>query len=274
MSDTMKKVLEILEKGQINAEEAEKLIRAIGESEARANRKQSDIGEIVHKVMRKVSESIPDGVDAHVHVKPPKPPKPPDPPCCDESVEKVVASLAHGNLTIAPSNDDQVHPKTDAKCKIIHIDDTFTVSIPNGDMTVELPENISIEAIVAMGNVNIGDVELEEMAFKLGCGNLTGKIACTEFDVKIGCGDVTASFGSFDEANIVIGSGNTAIVLETEAIVQIDIHKDSVLDIGNGKITDDKVVNDRRKLTVVYGDEDSEMSIKIGSGNLKIEGDE
>lgn len=141
------------------------------------------------------------------------------------NITELYLNLGDGKFTIAPSNDEYFHIRSDGKsqCQYYTEGCAFYVNafygkkwsrwLRKNSLTLEIPDksfdNIDISA--GAGSVNISSLKSNKITIDVGAGELViDDISCNDMVARTGMGSATIKNGSVQDADFEIGMGELA----------------------------------------------------------------
>ncbi len=264
MSQEKMKVLELLQNGKISVDEAERLLKAIGETEEECYISHQVPIPNIKKIIRETLR-FPKGMGRHCGMQ----------RYDIENPKKVSIKTGTGNLELSSTNEDSVGIEVSGMHTIHNVDDELSINIGYGDAEIELPHCPSIDLKIGTGDVEIDSIHADSISLMSGTGDVEGSIFCKSATIVIGSGDIDLSLKKYENARITVGAGDVNMDISGGGLLKISAHPDAHVDLPEESvIVEEKIVNNVLKLTAkIKGDEGREITLTVGKGNITITAD-
>ena len=252
MGEEIKKILNMLEEGKISADEAERLIRAIGSSKS-AEPFDKRFVDAMDKVGKNISTAVLGAIKS-VHFE------------GKEEIgkpERIKIALGTGDLYIGASKDDMAHLDIDGVHSLRREKGRVSLAVGSGDASIMLPDRVDCDVKIGRGDFELEDVECN-LELKLGSGDAS--VAPKGFDTleaKLGNGDFEMKLPENIECEIHIETGKDCDVELPKSITNIE-EKVIRRSLGEQKKVIDARIgeNPKKKVKIYLGNGD--ITIKQG----------
>ncbi len=279
MSNETMKVLEMLEAGKITAEDAERLLSALGEKTHAPSEvsEEESIEKGVHKVVEKVMKVIPGVVSAAVSAGAAAGNMQGN-NYTFESPENASIKLGAGDILIALADDDDAHISVDGTHYIDFDSKKISAKIVNGDSEFKLPEEMSVDVKIGTGDLEFDDSRFDSLTLKIGSGDVEGEFSCSDAEIAIGVGDIDLTMEEFASTAVKIGKGDASLNLPAGGTLEMNVSRKSEIDLPeNAEIIKDEIVDERNGgkrrniVAKIAGENTGTLKMKIGHGDITIE---
>jgi len=255
------RILKLLEEGKINADEAARLLEALGERSPQWHGPRGDFGERIARKVELKLKDLPDIIEKSVSVAgmgfvtgsgeerelqfDPKP--------------NLEIKAVSGDVNITGDDESNIRIKLVNGHKINNkAEDTLIVKTMSGDLDVNVPRRQKVILKAASGDVQVadlaeisvkcgsgdmkvsnvteiasislgsGDLDMEKItgvaAVSLGSGDLEGVEISAELSVSTGSGDVDLDIIECKGGKIEAGSGDVDLFIPEKSDVEITVH--------------------------------------------------
>lgn len=277
------RILKLLEESKINADEAAKLLNALGETYRWAPRHVPgpDFGKRIARKVELSLKGLPDMIERCV-------------PFMDTGEEKELqfdpkerftVKAVSGSVKIEGDEGEKIRIKLQGGHKVTEDKNELIVKIMTGDIDIAVPKSQKVELKGASSDLEIknlttelrvrcgaGDVDMENISglliATLGAGDLAGKEIAGEAHVAIGAGDVELDFAECKGGKVEVGSGDISVTLPEKANIELTIHKPK-----RGSIVSDfdfETPEDTEEFKVDIGKPKAKLYVKIKRGDITI----
>ncbi len=212
-------ILKLLEEGKINAEEAERLLEAVGRSSAYDKGTRHKIWTSLEGLPKVISaalgNSFSESSGEEFHKYPSK--------------KKIRFKGISGNVTIEGTETQRIDIQKDGYANIKELDDSIAIKALSGNVKITVPKktDLSIAGIsgdIALSNID-GNLSIESVS-----GDVIGKNLSGSLSGGIVSGDMDLDYAAVDKISIRSRSGNVVLSLDqkVEAEIEIEAPEDSV----------------------------------------------
>lgn len=206
------RILQLLEDGKINAEEAARLLEALSSSEAKDKKKKykmwspfETIPEIIASVVDTPFKNVYSQETLHYPKK-----------------QNIELKGISGNFEIIGSDKEAVEIKKDGYAKITEKDNTLTIKAISGDLRMSTPMAINVRIKGVSGDINIahldGEIEIASVS-----GNIQGEQLSGSFIGNFVSGNVDLDYQNVHGITITSKSGDVVLWLSENADAEIEI---------------------------------------------------
>lgn len=212
MNERMK-ILKLLEEGKITAEEAERLLEAVGESEFRRRRGFFFGLESLSDIMSDMMGSI--FINSYKTS------------TTTERIEvgkkkKVIFKVVSGDAEINGKDISEFVINKNGIIKVIDEDEMLLIKAVSGNLEIDTPKKIDLEIKGVSGNLVIngieGNIEIATVS-----GDITGKGLKGSFYGKFVSGDVELEYEKVDGIQIESKSGDVILKIDENIEAEIEI---------------------------------------------------
>ena len=274
MSKETRKVLELLENGKITAEEAEKLLRAIGSSSSQEPREdeksteEKQSWEGIEHTLDKVSEVVTKAVSA-AKTEAKKYTKRGE--YQFTGVNNVEIKVGKGDLEFGVDDEGLLKASIEGIHKVTEDGKTVYFSLGMGEAQITTPPDAIADIKVGLGDIEFDSSVVGDLSLKLGTGDICGELSFDKAEIKVGMGDIDVKIPNPGSGSMAVGRGDVQLGI-TGVKLDINVDKDSDVEFPEDvKIVKDGIRSKRRKIVAIIGDEaEHELEISIGSGDLSI----
>ncbi|UCF70986.1 MAG: DUF4097 family beta strand repeat protein [candidate division WOR-3 bacterium] len=252
-------ILKMLEQGKINAQEAERLLEAVTQSEAKERKGKHKIWSSIEGIPKVISAVIGNAID--------------DAQCQREGPlqypkkKKLSFNSISGDLQIIGTDTDKIEVQKDGLARIRHDDEALYIKTLSGDIQISLPRATEISIAGISGDMDISDtagpLHIESVS-----GDVTGKNLSGSFSGEFVSGDIDLEYNKVDEINIRSRSGDVNLILskKVEAKIELESRAGNIsceFELKDEERTDHEVKGIINRAT-------GEIEIKSKSGNISV----
>jgi len=277
------RILKLLEDGKITADEATKLLNALGETYRWGPRHVPgpDLGERIARKVELSLKDLPDMIERCV-------------PFMDTGEEKelkfdprerfTVKAVA-GDVKITGDDEQSIRIKLQDGHKIAETEDELLLKTMSGDLDITVIKSQNVDIKAAAGDVSAsnldgtltfrcgsGDADLKQISgdirVALGSGDLDGTQISGEVSVALGSGDANLDFAECKGGKVEVGSGDITLTLPEEANLEITLvkpRKGSILSDFEFETTED---TEEFKFTI--GKPEAKLYVRTKHGDITI----
>jgi DUF4097 and DUF4098 domain-containing protein YvlB len=240
-------ILKLLEEGKINAEEAERLLEAVGRSSSQDKATRQKIWSSLEGLPKVISaalgNSFSESAEAEFHKYPSK--------------KKIKFKGISGNLEIEGTETDHIEIQKDGFAKIKEHEDCIAIQALSGNVSIKLPKatDLAIAGIsgdIEMSNIT-GSLEIESVS-----GDIIGKNLSGSLSGEIVSGDMDLDYATVDSIRIKSKSGDVTLRLDKNVEAELEI------ETSDGELICDFDLKDRK-------DEDEVVTGVINKPGARIE---
>ncbi|KPK73800.1 hypothetical protein AMJ87_00335 [candidate division WOR_3 bacterium SM23_60] len=240
-------ILKLLEEGKINAEEAERLLEAVGRSSTHEKGTRHKIWSSIEGLPKVISaalgNSFSESAEEEFHKYPSK--------------KKIKFKGISGNLEINGTDTDRIDIQKDGFAKIKELGDSIAVKALSGNVKISVPKETDLAIAGISGDIEIsnivGDLEIESVS-----GDIIGKNLSGSLSGEIVSGDMDLDYVRVEKVRIKSKSGNITLRFDKKVEAEIEI------ETTDGDVKCDFDLKDRRE-------EDNVLSGIINKPSAKIE---
>jgi len=206
------RILKLLEEGKINADEAERLLKALNECETGRRRPHHRFWNSMEIIPEIITSTIA-GPFKHFTTK--------------EELQfprknRIEFRGISGNIIITGKNIDNIQIDKEGFAKIREADDTLEIKAISGDITISAPKNIDIEIKGVSGNLDIEGVN-GKIGISSVSGEIDGKELSGSFKGDFVSGDVSLEYKNIEGIDIKSKTGNITLRLDENVEAEIEI---------------------------------------------------
>ncbi len=222
-------ILKLLEEGKITAEEAERLLEAVGKSGLHERGAKHKIWSTLEGLPKVISaalgNSFSESADEEFHKFSKK--------------KKIKFKGISGNLEIEGTDDNTIDIKKDGFAKVKELEDSIAIKALSGNVKITLPKKTDLAIAGISGDIDIsniiGNLEIESVS-----GDITGKNLAGSLVGEIVSGDVDLDYAKVEKIRIKSKSGNVTLRLDEKVEAQIEI------ETAGGEVTCDFDLKDKQ----------------------------
>jgi DUF4097 and DUF4098 domain-containing protein YvlB len=222
-------ILRLLEEGKINAEEAERLLEAVGRSSSQEKGTRHKIWSSLEGLPKVISaalgNSFSESAEEEFHKYPGK--------------KKIRFKGISGNLEIEGADTDRIDIQKDGFAKIKELDDAIAIKALSGNVKITVPKATDVAVAGISGDIEIkniaGNLEIESVS-----GDVNGKDLSGSLSAEIVSGDIDLDFKKAEKINIKAKSGNVTLRLDEKIEAEIEV------ETTDGDVTCDFELKDRQ----------------------------
>ncbi|MCX7995413.1 MAG: DUF4097 domain-containing protein [candidate division WOR-3 bacterium] len=208
------KVLKLLEEGKINAEEAARLLEAIGESESRKRRtvfwqSMESLSDMMSDIMGIIFSSAFKNHTATEKVE-------------VSGKKKLLFKGISGNIEINGTDAYKFSIEKEGVAKIIEGEEYLLIKAISGDIKIGTPERIDVEIKGLSGDIRLDNIDgrIEILSVS---GSIAGKGLKGSFKGEFVSGDIDLEYERIDKIEIMARSGDVALKLNPNAEAEVEI---------------------------------------------------
>lgn len=265
------RILKLLEEGKITADQAAKLLEALGETYRWGPKGHAGFGpDFGERIARKVElklKDLPELISTSISGMGFITGEGEEKDLLFNPKDNIVIKAVSGDVTIKGDEDANIRIKVEGGHRVNETEKELTIKTMSGDMFVQVPAtqkmilkaasgDVKVERIAdislrsASGEIDIsnitertaaslgsGDIRLEyikgAMAISLGSGDLDAENISASLTISMGSGDINLDLEECKGGRIELGSGDLDLSLPEDADVEITIHKNKDSDIDS-----------------------------------------
>ena len=249
-------ILKLLEEGKINAEEAERLLEAVGRPGAHDRGGRHRIWSSIEGLPKVISAALGNSFSE----------------CTEEfhkypNKKKIRFKGISGNLDIQGSNDDKIAIRKDGFANIKEMDDAIAIKALSGNVEITVPHKIDLAIAGISGDIEIsnlhGDIEIESVSGDINGKNLSGSLMG-----EIVSGDIDLEYTKVDKIRIKSKSGDVILRLDKKIEAEIEVETEG------GEVTCEFDLKDKKQednvLTGIMNKPGARIEIKNKHGDVEI----
>jgi len=206
----------MLEEGKINAQEAERLLEAVSQSEAKERKSKFRIWSSLEGIPKVISAAIGNAIDdtqseglMHYAAK-----------------KKVSFNSISGDLEITGADSDKIEIQKEGMTRIRQDDETMYIKTLSGDVKIWLPHATDVSIAGISGDINISEIS-GVLRIESVSGDVTGKNLSGSVSGEFVSGDVDLEYDRVDIIKIRSRSGDVNLVLNKQAEASVELESDS-----------------------------------------------
>lgn len=211
MNDRLQ-ILRLLEEGKINAEEAERLLEAVGRSSSHEKGTRHKIWSSLEGLPKIISAALGNSFSE----------------CAEEEFHKYSGKKKirfkgiSGNLQIEGTESGRIEIQKDGFAKIKELEDAIAIQALSGNVKISVPKTIDLAIAGISGDIEIdnitGNMEIESVS-----GDIIGKNLSGSLSGEIVSGDIDLEYAKVGKIQIKSKSGNVTLRLDRRVEAQIEI---------------------------------------------------
>jgi len=278
------RILKLLEEGKINADEAAKLLNALGETYRWAPRHGPgpDLGKRIARKVELSLKDLPDMIERCVPFMGTGEEK----ELKFDPRERFTVKAVAGDVRITGDDEQSIRIKLQGGHKVNETENELLIKTMSGDIDIEVPKSQEVELKAAAGDVSAsnlaselsircggGDLKLKNISGRLttavGGGDVRGKDISAELDIRVGGGDIDLDLSACrGVGRIELGGGDINLTIPEKANVELTIHKPKYGDISSD--FDLEPSDEEDELKAVIGKPEAKLYVKLKRGDLNI----
>lgn len=205
-------ILKLLEDGKINAEEAERLLEAVGRASSQEKGTRHKIWSSLEGLPKVISaalgNSFSESAEEEFHKYPSK--------------KKIRFKGISGNLQIEGTDTERIDIQKDGFAKIQEQEDAIAIKALSGNVKITVPKATDLAVAGISGDIEIkniaGNLEIESVS-----GDVSGKNLSGSLSAEIVSGDIDVDFEKVEKIWIKAKSGNVTLRLDEKIEAEIEI---------------------------------------------------
>lgn len=275
------RILKLLEDGKITAEEAARLLEALGEPFRFTHRGPGpDIGKRIAKKIELSLKDLPERIQQGLWFV-----EGGTKELEFEPTERFTVKAVSGDVRIQGDEGEKIRIKLEGGHKVDEDEKELTVKTMAGDLDIRIPKTQNIELKGASGDFQAhnldaelrlrcgsGDVDLTDISGTLiavlGAGDIDAREIKAQTHIAVGSGDVDVDFVQCRGGKIEAGSGDISLTLPQDANIELTIRKPK-----RGSIVSDfdfSTEPDAEEYTFNIGKPEAKLYVKIKYGDINI----
>ncbi len=276
------RILKLLEDGKINAEEATKLLEALGEPFRFTHRGPgADFGERIARKVELSLKGLPDMIESSIWFAGSGKEKELE----FDPKERLVIKAVSGDVTIKGDDERKIRIKLCNGHKVSETENELALKTMSGDIDLRVNSSQKIELKAAAGDVSAsnldaeltlrcggGDLELENIAGKLsvavGGGDVEGRNISAELNIRVGGGDIDLDLSACPGGRIELGGGDITLAIPERADVELIVHKPKRGDISSD--FDFETPEDVEEFNFTIGKPKAKLYVRTKHGDITI----
>ncbi len=287
MSEERARILKMLEDGKITAEDAAKLIEALGKGDRTkellfhvpkfGKRHHKEFDMIPDVVSRTVRRAVETGIGERMHIRTQK----------FSAKEEIAIRAVSSDIKIQGWDKDEILLESHGLGKVNEEEKQLQIKTLSGDIKLSLPMKTKLGLSTVSGDVELenlqtevdihsvsGDVEIDnfegKMAIKTVSGDVTGKDLNGNIWTKSQSGDIDLEFSASDQCEFETASGDIIITLPKDANLILELYTDEGdinLDIPQPY---EEMEKEEGFLKIGLGDKKGKFICRTDSGDIEI----
>ena len=250
-------ILKLLEEGKINAQEAERLLEAVGKSgtheKGSRHRIWSSLEGLPKAISAALGNSFSESAEEEFHKYPIK--------------SKIKFKGISGNLEIEGTDTQRIDIQKDGFAKIKELEDSIAIKALSGNVKISVPKVTDLAIAGISGDIEIsnisGDLEIESVS-----GDIIGKNLSGSLSGEIVSGDMDLDYAKVEKIRIKSKSGNVTLRLDKKVEAEIEV------ETADGDVKCDFDLKNRREednvLTGIINKPGARIEIKNKHGGVEI----
>ncbi len=287
MSEERARILKMLEDGKITAEDAAKLIEALGKGDRTkellfhvpkfGKRHHKEFDMIPDVVSRTVRRAVETGIGERMHIRTQK----------FSAKEEIAVRAVSSDIKIEGWDKDEILLESHGLGKVNEEEKQLHIKTLSGDMKLNLPMKTKLGLSTVSGDIKLeklqtevdihsvsGDIEIDnfegKMAIKTVSGDVTGKDLTGNIWTKSQSGDIDLEFVASDQCEFETASGDILIALPKDANLVLELYTDE----GEINLDIPKPYEEMEKeegfLKIGLGDKKGKFVCRTDSGDIEI----
>ena len=212
-------ILKLLEEGKITAEEAERLLEAVGRSSTHERGPRHKIWSSLEGLPKVISAALGNsfsetsGEEFHKY----------------PSKKKIKFKGISGNVTIEGTDTERIDIQKDGYTNIKELEDSVAIKSLSGNVKITVPKKTDFSIVGISGDIEVSNVE-GNLAIESVSGDVIGKNLSGSLSGGIVSGDMDLDYANVEKISIRSRSGNVILSLDQkiEAEIEIEAPEDSV----------------------------------------------
>jgi DUF4097 and DUF4098 domain-containing protein YvlB len=279
------RILKMLEEGKITADQAARLLEALGEPYRFMHRPGKDFGERIARKVELSLKDLPDTIAAsisgmgHMHGS-----------GCKklefDPKETLTLKSVSGDVQIKGDDEKTIRIDLCGGHRIKEEENELVLKTMAGDIDIQVNRSQNVEMKAAAGDVSVsdldgaltircggGDLDLNNIAGKLtigmGGGDLDAKNVSGELNIKVGGGDIDLDLAACPGGNIELGGGSVDLAIAEKADVELVLYQpkegsiSSEFDLKPSK-------EDEEELHAAVGKPKGKLFVRVKHGDITI----
>ncbi|MGB7054435.1 MAG: DUF4097 family beta strand repeat-containing protein [bacterium] len=205
-------ILKLLEEGKITAEEAERLLEAVGKPGPHEKGPKHKIWSTLEGLPKVISaalgNSFSESAEEEFHKYPSK--------------RKIKFKGISGNLEIEGTDGNKINIQKDGFAKIKELEDSIAIKALSGNVKISVPKATDLAIAGISGDIEISNIngylEIESVS-----GDIMGKNLSGSLSGEIVSGDIDLDYAKVEKIRIKSKSGNVALRLDKKVEAEIEI---------------------------------------------------
>jgi DUF4097 and DUF4098 domain-containing protein YvlB len=278
------RILKLLEDGKINADEAARLLEALGDRSHRfgPGGPGKDFGERIARKVELSLKGLPDMIESSIWFAGSGKEKELE----FDPRERLVIKAVSGDVIIKGDDERKIRIKLRNGHKVSETENELALKTMSGDIDVKVNSSQKIEMKAAAGDVSAsdldaeltlrcggGDLELENIAGKLsvavGGGDVDAKNISAELNIRVGGGDIDLDLSACPGGRIELGGGDIDLAIPERANVELIVHRPK-----HGDVTSDFDLKpskeDREEFHAALGKPKAKLYVRTKHGDITI----
>jgi DUF4097 and DUF4098 domain-containing protein YvlB len=205
-------ILKLLEEGKISAEEAERLLEAVGSSSTHDRGQRHKIWSSLEGLPKVISaafgNSFSESSGEEFHKYPSK--------------RKIKFKGISGNVTIEGGDTQRIDIQKDGFAKIKESEDSIAIKALSGNVKITVPRKTDLSIAGISGDIVVSNID-GNLAIESVSGDVIGKNLSGSLSGGIVSGDMDLDYAQVDKISIRSRSGNVVLRLDQEVEAEIEI---------------------------------------------------
>ncbi len=232
------RILKLLEDGKITADEAAKLLEALGEPLRFAHPgNRPDFGE---RIARKVVKGLPEMIENSLRFM--NPSNGEERELNFNPKDRFIVKAVSGDLNIKGDNESKIRVKLQNGFKVNKTETEIALKTTSGDLDISLPKTQNLDIKAATGDISAsnldaelsfrcaaGDIKLEDIKGNIAVGLASGDLNATKISAEIkaalGFGDANIDFIECMGGKVEVGYGDITLNLPEDSNLELTLIK-------------------------------------------------
>jgi DUF4097 and DUF4098 domain-containing protein YvlB len=251
-------ILTMLEEGKINAQEAERLLEALAQSDSRERKGKFKIWGSLEGIPKVIRAAIGNAIDDAQS----------EGPMYYSAKKKVSFNSISGDLEIIGIDTDKIEIQRDGLTRIRQDDETLHVKTLSSDMKISLPHTTEIAIAGISGDISISDIA-GTLRIESVSGDVTGKNLSGSLSGEFVSGDVDLEYDRVDKVKIRSRSGDVNLMLDKNVEAKVEIESAAGNVSCEFELQDKKAGGNKLKGVIKKAIGDIEIKSKSGAISIK-----
>ena len=251
------RILTLLEEGKINAEEAERLLEAVGRAGSSERAGRQGLWTSLEGLPRVISAALGDAfsetAEAAVRAYPAK--------------KAIVFKSISGDIEVQGSDAETTTIEKDGFVRIKEHDDSIKITALNGNVKITVPAKTDLAVASVSGDVTLsginGNIDIESVS-----GDVTGSKLAGSLKAETVSGDLDLDYAAVDKMKIKSKTGDVALRLPEDVEAEIELETEEGTATCDFELIDRKEEDD--KLSGIINKTGAKIKIASAHGDVEL----